>query len=200
MTIPIPSLDAPPTDDRFLRSLWRLVRWALPEYIRFHGLYEYRIAKAYPATGTTVAVDLQATDDTVALGLADIPKVTPWAGLAGSAPSVTPGARVLVAFINGSPARPFVVAWAPFGDAGWLPAAMRIDVAAGGVVTIGDPNGSPKKAARDGDAAPAGGLTGTTAAGPVTFTYVDAFGNVTTGPAVLLVGKVNASSTKLEAE
>lgn len=137
------NLDDPPADaPRFLRAFWRLVRWSLPEAFRFFGTYEYRIAQVYfDMAHSTLAVDLQATEDTVAIGLTDIPKVTPWNGLAGSLPNPTSGSRVLVQFVNGNAARPVVVAWAPSGDSGWLPATLAL--AAVGVTTIGGNTGSP---------------------------------------------------------
>lgn len=138
MTTSAPTdLDEPPADaPRFLRAFWRLVRWALPVAFRYFGTYEYRIAQVYyDAAHSTLAVDLQATADTVAMGLTDIPKVTPWSGLSGAVPNPTAGARVLVQFINGNAARPIVVAWAPWGDSGWQPASLTID--ATGALTLG---------------------------------------------------------------
>lgn len=133
MTTSAPTdLDDPPADaPRFLRAFWRLVRWALPEAFRFFGTYEYRIAQVYSGP----ILDLQATDDTIALGLADIPKVPAWPGVAGAQVGATGGARVLVQFVNGNAARPIVVAWAPAGDSGWLPMSLTID--ATGALTLG---------------------------------------------------------------
>lgn len=137
--------DEPPTDVRFLRAFWKLVRWALPVQFRYFGTYEFRIAKAYPGgSAATTALDLQATEDTVAVGLTDVPKVQPWSGLAGAASAATTGSRVLVQFINGNGARPIVVSWAPNGDSGWLPASMTIDSV--GAIGIG-PSGTVNLAA-----------------------------------------------------
>lgn len=126
MTTSAPTdLDEPPADaPRFLRAFWRLVRWALPVAFRYFGTYEYRIATVYAGP----VLDLQATADTVAMGLADIPKVPAWPGVAGAQIGATAGARVLVQFINGNAARPIVVAWAPNGDSGWTPVGLTIDV------------------------------------------------------------------------
>lgn len=133
MTTSAPTdLDEPPADaPRFLRAFWRLVRWALPVAFRYFGTYEYRIATVYAGP----VLDLQATADTVAMGLADIPKVPAWAGVAGAQIGATAGSRVLVQFINGNAARPIVVAWAPAGDSGWLPTSLTID--ATDAITIG---------------------------------------------------------------
>lgn len=133
MTTSAPTdLDEPPADaPRFLRAFWRLVRWALPEAFRYFGTYEYRIAKAFSGP----IVNLQATSDTIAIGMTDNLKVPAWPGVAGVQIDATEGARVLVQFINGNAARPFVIAWAPSGDAGWLPANLTVD--ATGALTLG---------------------------------------------------------------
>jgi hypothetical protein len=135
MTASLPNplaLDLPPDDlPRFLRAFWRLVRWALPDRFRFFGLYEYRIAQAFDGP----VLNLQATPDTLAVGLLDTLKVSAWPGLAGAKVTPTAGSRVLVQFINGNQARAVVVAWAPQGDPGWLPAALALDAI--GAITIG---------------------------------------------------------------
>lgn len=163
MTTSAPAnLDDPPEDaPRFLRAFWRLVRWAMPARFRFFGLYEYRIAQVYTFGPV---VDLQATEDTTAVGLDDIPKVPAWPGISGVATGPTAGSRVLVQFINGNAGRPVVVAWAPSGDSGWIPpggvtidttGALALGPSASAVVLAGgsvpDPGGGTGRVVRYGD-------------------------------------------------
>lgn len=144
MTTSAPAnLDDPPEDaPRFLRAFWRLVRWALPAQFRFFGLYEYRIAQVYyspgPSPPVSLVLDLQATADTIAVGLDDIPKVPAWPGVAGSLPNPVAGSRVLVQFINGSAGRPVVVAWASAGDSGWIPVALALAGGGPAAARVGD--------------------------------------------------------------
>lgn len=91
-----------------LRSQSPLLDW--------HGLYEY----------TVVGQDGEAFDLTptsTALGLPDLPGFRPRPGAPGSGGDLEPGSTVLVGFVNGDPARPFIA----FYDGGVLPLVARLD-------------------------------------------------------------------------
>lgn len=85
-------------DDRLVRAIAAVVR-ALAVEPRFYGLYEYEVTAGTGATGYKLRA--------LAEGMSDYEGVKLWADSATGIVFV-PGARVLVAFVNGDPGRPFI--------------------------------------------------------------------------------------------
>lgn len=85
-----------------------------------HGLYEYRVVIAHDGGDF---LDLQATVPE----LPDLARVASRPGLGGSRTSPALGSLVLVGFINGSPARPTVLAYAGHDGEGWSPTTATLD-------------------------------------------------------------------------
>lgn len=106
--------------DRIRGALERLARAALSS-APFAHVYEYRVIQM--AVGGYL--DLQPTD--TSLGLPVLTRVLPRPGVAGSSSTPVPGSIVLVGFVNGSPARPYVAAWAAPGDPGAVPLVAALD-------------------------------------------------------------------------
>lgn len=125
--------------NRLLTGLSRVVAATLPRY-PFGFLYRYRVIQM---SATRVA--LQAVRR--AAGLPDVLPASVWPGMAGLGGDLTPGAVVLVAFVEGDPALPVVVAHSPEAAPGWKPVELRLD---GGVVRLADGDSA---VARKGDSA-----------------------------------------------
>lgn len=137
---------------------------------RLHGHYRYRVVRM-----AGDRVELQAVRKVV--GLPDLLPLSAWPGIAGAHAELTPGAEVLVAFIEGDRAQPAVVAFAGKDGVGFVPVRL----------TLGGPSGSP--AARQGDivecqlppAQFSGTIGGSPASGLLTFTPAKALGLITSG-------------------
>lgn len=106
-------------EDRVLRAFRALVREALPNYA-FHGLYRYRVVRM-----AGHRVDLQAVRK--APGLPNILPVPVHPGAAGLAAELSPGALVLVEFVEGDPGQPVVTHFSTKDDPGFLPVALALD-------------------------------------------------------------------------
>lgn len=78
-------------------------------------------------------VELQAVDRSV--GLPDLKPLSMWPGMAGLHAQLTPGAHVLVQFVDGSPAQPIVTHFVGKDGAGWAPAELVLD--ASSVIKVG---------------------------------------------------------------
>jgi hypothetical protein len=126
----------------------------------FHGLYRFRVVQM---NGTRV--DLQAVRKQA--GLPDTLPVDVWPGMAGLFSSqLTPGALVLVAFIEGEPSAPIISHFEPKGGGGFLPINLLIDAttllelgpSAAGVAIAGGVE--PFRAARKTDPVQAGPFVG----------------------------------------
>lgn len=124
--------------DRILSALERVAKRALASAPYAH-LYEYRVIHVQVGG----YMDLQPTD--TGLNLPVLPRVKAWPGVGGSSTTPVPGSLVLVGFINGSPARAYVAAWAPSGDPGAVPlvaeiqgTSVRLGPALAPVVRVGD--------------------------------------------------------------
>lgn len=91
------------TADRLIGAIRGLVRWLTAE-TAFHAVYEYRV----------VASSGGALDLRPARGSAAVPALTAvpaWAGIPGGSGAPAQGAAAFVAFVDGDPTRPVVVAY-----------------------------------------------------------------------------------------
>jgi hypothetical protein len=146
---------------------------------RIYGKTRYRVV----GMGGDGRVNLQAVRK--AAGLPDMTSVSQWPGVAGTHAELTPGAEVLVEFVEGDPSMPIVTHYAGKGGTGFVPAHL----------VIGGDAGSP--AARSGDAVevllpPAvfsGTISGSPASGVLTFPMNKTSGTITAGS-----GKVDIAS------
>lgn len=106
---------------------------------RFRGVYEYRVVSQ-----EAERVNLQAIR--VSLGLPNLQRVPVRAGVPGARADLTPGSRVLVAFVDASPSRPAIVGFEDPERDGFAPLVLDIDAtdeinlgaAAGTVIRDGD--------------------------------------------------------------
>lgn len=100
---------------------------------RLYGCYRYRLVSM--AAGGRF--ELQAVRRST--GLPDLSPVSAWPGIPGAYPNLTPGAEVLVQFIDGDRAFPVVTHFAGKDEAGFVPVSL----------VLGGSEGAP--AARQGD-------------------------------------------------
>jgi hypothetical protein len=153
-----------------LSELWRRLANRVVDDSLF-GLYRYRVV-AMAADGR---VSLQSVRR--ASGLPDIEPISQWPGVPGAFSELTPGAEVLVAFVEGDRSSPVITHYAGKDGAGFVPVSL----------TLGGAVGSP--AARQNDTVevllPPGIFTGTInglpATGLVTFPLMNTLGTITTG-------------------
>lgn len=137
---------------------------------KLFGKYRYRVVRM-----NGDRVEAQAVRK--AAGLPDLLPVSMWPGVAGVHAVLTPGAEVLVEFIEGDRTQPIVTHFAGKDGAGFVPTSL----------TLGGPNGSP--AARQGDnvevllppAIFSGSIGGTPATGVLTFPMTKTLGVITAG-------------------
>lgn len=88
-------------EDRLTQALRGIVA-AFTHQTRYLGVFEYEVATAEESK-----LSARPTDKALGLPeLVDVPLVSPTSGFTAK---LTPGVRVLVAFVNGSPHRPVVV-------------------------------------------------------------------------------------------
>ncbi|WP_437982920.1 hypothetical protein [Sorangium sp. So ce117] len=107
------------SDDRLLRVLRAIVREMLPRH-DFLGKYRYRVLAM-----AGDRVDLQAVRK--GAGLPDILPMPIAAGMAGLSAELTPGALVLVEFIEGDPQLPVVTGFSRDGGSTFLPVSLLVD-------------------------------------------------------------------------
>lgn len=74
----------------------------------------------------------------VSSGFPELARVAIWPGVAGAHPTVIPGARVLVAFVDGSPSRPFVFAHENADGPGFVPLTVSFSNGVRPVACLGD--------------------------------------------------------------
>lgn len=137
---------------------------------RLYGVYRYRVVRQ-----AGERVELQAVRR--GAGLPDLGPVSMWPGLAGLYTDLTPGAEVLVSFVEGDRSQPIVTGFAGPGGQGFVPVH----------ITLGGVAGAP--AARVGDAVetllpPAtfsGQLNGAPISGVLTWPNTKALGTITAG-------------------
>lgn len=87
---------------------------------RFSGVWEYRVV-----TLEGERANLQPVR--VSTGMPDLQRVPIAAGVAGAKSTLTPGARVLVAFVDQSPGRPTVIGHEDADGSGFKPLVSEID-------------------------------------------------------------------------
>lgn len=137
---------------------------------RLYGKYKYRVVRM-----SGDRVEMQSVRRVV--GLPDLLPVSMWPGVAGAHAKLSPGAEVLVEFIEGDRAQPIVTHFAGKDGNGFVPVE----------ITLGGDEGAP--AARQGDAVecllpPAvfsGTIGGAPATGVLTFTMSKCIGSITAG-------------------
>jgi hypothetical protein len=136
-----------------------------------HGVFRYRVIRM-AADGR---VELQAIRKVV--GLPDLLPVSQWPGVAGVHAELTPGATVLVQFVDGDRTQPIITGYEGKNGAGFVPVSLF----------VGGSTGEP--AARSGDAVevllpPAvfsGSIGGAPASGVLTFPIGKTSGTITAG-------------------
>lgn len=96
---------------------------------KLFGVYKYRVSRM-----TSDRVELQAV--TRAHGLPDMLPVSMWPGVAGAHGDLTPGAHVLVQFIEGDRTQPIVTHFAGKDGVGWTPANLTLDATT--LIKLGD--------------------------------------------------------------
>lgn len=87
---------------------------------RIFGARKYRVVQM-----SSERVELQAVDRSA--GLPDIRPISMWPGVAGAHAELTPGALVLVQFIDGDRTQPVVTHFAGKDGTGWTPANLTFD-------------------------------------------------------------------------
>lgn len=179
------------TTSRRLAALKRLIAGLFPEW-RYRSLYEYRIV-----TQEGERLNLQPVR--VSLGMPMLRRVRVRPGMAGSRATWTPGALVLVGFVNADPARPVVVSADDAESGGFRAGTLEIDAANDLVigeeahfVTLG--SGSPPGVARLGDSVASS--VSLLYAGPGTLTAVP---NGTPG-SIPIPGTITSASSKVKAQ
>lgn len=100
--LPPPGSDSTSTLDRFRGALATFIREQFP-FLTFAGAYEYVVVSQ---AGQTLS--LAATDPT--LGLPALGGKVPIRMAAGIQPTLPPGSKCIVQFVNGRPSRPIVIA------------------------------------------------------------------------------------------
>lgn len=98
---------------------FRQIFESLDPWRRYRALAEYRVTKQ-----DGERYDLQITR--VATGLPDLPRVPVRPGVPGARCDVPAGAVVLVAFADGDPSRPNIVAWDAPDAPGWAPTLIEL--------------------------------------------------------------------------
>jgi hypothetical protein len=135
-----------------------------------YGLWRYRVVRMVGDR-----VELQAVKRSV--GLPDVLPLSMWPGVAGVHAVLSPGAEVLVQFVEGSRAQPVVTHFAGKDGTGFVPVSLALGGTAG------------PAAARLGDvvevllppAVFSGTIGGSPATGVLTFTTGSALGTITSG-------------------
>jgi hypothetical protein len=177
---PLPS--SGPVDDRALHAFRELVRAVLPQ-LALLGVWEYRVE-----VGGTSSVTCSPVDPSLGLPGGVVAQI--WPSVLGEQVTIAPGQRVLIAFVNGDPARAVALA----GDPSTRPTAAAL-------------LGPGSAAARVGDAVAAGTLAWASAGGgTIAVTYAPASGpplvltltGTASGPPLVPVnGSVTSGSAKV---
>lgn len=129
---------------RFIRSIQEIVRETFPNY-EFLAKYRYRVVKM---AGDRVDLQVVSKD----LGLPDALPVAIWPGLAGASANLTPGAIVLVEFVEGDPTMPIVTHFEAEGGGGFRPVHAFVDASERVFIGTSDPNDpAARSIARVGD-------------------------------------------------
>lgn len=137
---------------------------------KLFGKYRYRVVKM-----SVDRVDLQAVRR--GAGLPDLSPISMRPGIAGAHAELTPGAEVLVEFLEGDRALPVITGFGGKGDPGWVPSRL----------TLGGTEG--EACARSGDNVEvllppgvfSGVIGGAPASGVITFPLTKTLGVITSG-------------------
>ena len=185
------ALSEPTNLDRGMRAFRALVSSVFPA-ARYWIVHEYTVHESDGMTFSGLPTDAEFSPQ--------LPTRVPYSpALAGSYSVVPQGTLAYVGFANADPSKPYLVR---FGST--LPTSTVIDVAAGSVVTVGDPTHTTNAVACVGNTASLGTLTAMAGVTPVTFTWTfpSAAPVVWTGvvgaPAIL--SKIINGCQKLKAE
>lgn len=114
-------------EDRFKRAVVNFVRELFPT-LSFLGIYEYRVEN--PTEGI---IDGRPVDGS--LGLPDLTMVQLRPSITGDKVTLAAGSVALIAFVNGQPSRPFVIAGDPATD----PTLVRLNSGVLGCARQTDP-------------------------------------------------------------
>jgi len=107
---------------RALTAFRRLLEQLEPDR-RFRGIFEYRVV-----TQEGERVNLQPIR--VSTGMPDLSRVTVRPGIPGAKATHALGSRVLVGFVDGTPARPVVVGYEDADGDGFVPTVLELDATA----------------------------------------------------------------------
>lgn len=127
------------TESRIARSLQSIVRHTASERI-LGGPWKYRVVRH---AGDRLELQAVARD----AGIPDLGPVSMWPGIAGASAELSPGAEVLIDFIDGDRRQPIVRGFAPKDGAGHVPLSATLDfttelklgaAATQGVARLGD--------------------------------------------------------------
>jgi len=99
---------------------WRSLIDQIDPARKYRGIWEYRVV-----TVSGSKVNLQPVR--VSAGMPDLARVPMAPGVAGAKSTLLPGARVLVCFVDASPARPMVVGFEDADGEGFTPVLTSID-------------------------------------------------------------------------
>lgn len=99
---------------------FRKILEQLDPFRAYRGVVEYRVVAQQGNR-----LDLQCV--LASVGMPDLQRVPVRPGFAGAKFTLTPGARVLVAWVNADPARPVVVGFEDADSDGWAPTLTTID-------------------------------------------------------------------------
>lgn len=114
------------TSSRLLEALRALLPVLLPRE-PYLGPREYRVVRMRPSASSAEQTRVELQIVRAASGMPDQLMVPAWPGVAGAHAEATPGALVLVQFIDGDPGRPYVCAWSTRDDPAWRPATLTLD-------------------------------------------------------------------------
>lgn len=159
----------------------------------FFGIYRYRVFQM-----SSGRVQLQAFNPLA--GLPDQIPLDMWPGLAGAKAELTPGAVVLVQFLEGDPGLPVVTHFSRSSDAGFAPAEIAIDATS--KITIGastqrlDLAGAFAEVLRNGEAVRMQGSGAVTAGGSGSF---DVVGTISLAPTIVSPGPPPTGKSKVKA-
>ena len=116
------------SESRVLSTLRQLINQLL-EPTRYHAAYRYRVVQM-----ANERVELQVVKK--GLGIPDVLPVSQQPGIPGCVAQLTPGAIVLVSFVEGDPAQPVVSHFSRPDDPAYVPVSLAID--AKDTLTLGE--------------------------------------------------------------
>lgn len=174
------SFDTP--RERVAHLIQTLAQEGDPKRVYARGPFRFRV---FSMDGDRVRLQAVAR----APGLPDVLPVAIAPGMAGMKAQLTPGAVVLVDFVEGDPSMPIVTHFSRPDDPGFLPASVDIDATT--VVNLG---GGYSRAIRVGDKLQISGLVAPSGGGPVT---CPSGATIVIDPSVLTVGAPPTGKSKV---